>query len=128
LGYADLIEQELRPLQIQMLQVFEHHLADHNPLDWGTRLFKDLSGFTHISFTPREHWQDFNFIHELLEPSAPALVNFWGKMKIPKTQAKTLQLELMQLWSKYYFAAHLEPKEPLEEYAISMSLVPIDKG
>ncbi len=56
LGYADLIEQELRPLQSQMLQAFEHLLAQRNPLEWGTRLFRDPSGFTHISFTPRKDW------------------------------------------------------------------------
>jgi hypothetical protein len=127
LGYADLIEQELRPLQTQMLQAFEHHLAHRNPLDWGTRLFKDPSGFTHISFTPRENWQDFNFIYELLEPNAPALVNFWGEIKLPKTQAKTLQNELMRLWSKYYFAAQLEPEEKLENYAIGISLVQLEE-
>jgi hypothetical protein len=126
LDYADLIEQELRPLQSQMLRAFTYHLANRNPLEWGTRLFKDPSGFTHLSFTPKENWQSFEFLTDLLHPDAPALINFWGQIKLPPTQAKALQLELMQLWSKYYFAAHLEANpENLETFAVGLSLVPV---
>jgi hypothetical protein len=128
LGYADLIEQELRPLQSQMLHAFEKHLAHQNPSQWGIRLFKDPSGFTHLSFTPKDDWQSFECLTELLSDDAPALINFWGKINLPKTQAKAMQLELMQLWSKYYFAAHLEPNpETLETFGVGLSLVPLTK-
>jgi hypothetical protein len=126
LDYADLIEQELRPLQHQMLRAFSHHLANRNPLEWGTRLFKDPDGFTHLSFTPKENWQSFECLTDLLHPDAPALINFWGKIKLPDAQAKALQLELMQLWSKYYFVAHLEKNpDDLKTFAVGLSLVPV---
>jgi hypothetical protein len=127
LDYGDMIEQELRPLQGQMLRAFERHLAGRNPDEWGTRLFRDPSGFIHLSFTPKDNWQHFDYLLDLLLPAAPALVNFWGKMQLTNTQAKSLQLELMQLWSKYYFAAHsaTEPSQ-LETFAVGLSLVPLE--
>jgi hypothetical protein len=126
-GYADMIEQELRPLQSQMFRAFEHHLAHRNPLEWGTRLFLDPSGFTHLSFTPKENWQDFEFLNDMLKPTAPAMTNFWGRIQLPPLKAKNLQLELMELWSKYYFAAHLEEDQSqVKTYGMGLSLVPLE--
>ena len=128
LGYADMLEQELRPLQNQMLHAFEYHLAHHDPLEWGTRLFLDPSGFTHLSFTPKDNWQDFSYLTDLLSPDAPAMVNFLGKVSLSAAQAKTLQLELMQLWSKYYFAAHVATNSAhLETFGFGLSLVPLEE-
>jgi predicted transcriptional regulator len=126
LGYTETIRAELQPLQNQMLKLFEAHLTSRNPLEWGTRLFKDPSGFTHLAFTPQENWQNMDFLLDLLHPDEPALMNYWAKIKLPKPQAKALQLELMQLWRKYYFAAHATADTTtLETFGIGFMLVPL---
>jgi hypothetical protein len=126
-SYGVMIDQELASLQRQMLVVFEEHLVSRDPLDWGMRLFKDPNGFTHLAFTPSHGWKNLDFLMDLLQPDAPALTNFWAKIKLPHHLAKALQLELLQVWRKYYFAAHTETDtEALENFGVGMMLVPLD--
>jgi hypothetical protein len=126
LGYTEIIHQELQVMQSQMLRVFEDYLSHRNPLEWGTRLFKDPQGQTHLSFTPAQNWKNLDYLTDVLQPENPAMLNFWAEIKLPKPQAKALQLELMQVWRKYYFAAHTEPKpETLESYGMGILLVPM---
>jgi hypothetical protein len=123
-GYAEMLQDELQPLNQQLYRSLEQHLKDQDPNEWGMRLFKDPNGQTHLAFTPRHDWQNFSCLETILTDQAPALVNFWGVVHLSQTQAKALQRELTAVWAKHYFAALAAPDPHGEQHIVGLSLAP----
>jgi molybdenum-dependent DNA-binding transcriptional regulator ModE len=125
-GYAHLLEQELRPLQRSLLESLERALAHRDPFGWGTRLFRDSEGGVHTLFTPRDDWQGFECLNDLLADDAPAIAHFWGVVTFTPDQAKTLQRELVALWIKHYLEARANPPGvTLEGFVVSLGMAPV---
>ncbi len=104
-GYADLLVQEVNDLQRTMHQSFEAFLHELDPQEWGTRFFLDPDGKAHFALTPKDDWQRNWLLDELLSANAPALMFTSVRLQLSVAQSKALQLELAELWSRWYFLA-----------------------
>ena len=124
LGYSELLHDQLQDLQQAMLHSLEQFLQKRDPNLWGTRFFLDPDGKTHFALTPKDNWQQQWLIGELLQADSPALMHFFGKLQLLPNQAKDLQLELAQLWQRYYFLS-LEDHQQKTTFGLGLGLAPI---
>ncbi len=123
-GYGELLQDQLQDLQKAMLHSLEQFLEQRHPSLWGTRFFLDPDGKTHFALTPKDNWQQQWLLSELLQADSPALMHFFGRLQLLPSQAKDLQLELAQLWQRYYFLS-LEPDEQKTTFGLGLGLAPI---
>jgi hypothetical protein len=122
-SFEGFISESLEPLHRAFIQLFAKAgigLID-NPDEAGFRLYAQ-DGSIVSDLTPTA--ERFDFLRDVLEPNAPALMLSYNQLKLTRDDAKALQREMMALLERYgnrngpeHFVAHvgLTPGEWTDE-------------